>query len=219
MVAMKVLADRKEWLANRKKYIGGSDSASVVGYSPWKNNVELWEEKTDQLDSKDIEDKTYVKFGIEAEPIMRELFKINYPQYDMFYVDNNSWTNDKYPFAAVSHDGWLEEKATGRKGIWECKKSEIFSSTVKEKWKDKIPNNYYCQILHSLMIREDCEFAVLTALLTWNYGENEVYQQVRNYHIERADVEDDIKYLAEAEAEFWEQVQRKERPALLLPEI
>ena len=69
------------------------------------------------------------------------------------------------------------------------------------------------------MVREDCEFAVLTALLTWRYDDKEVYQQLKNYHIERADVEEDIKYLADAESKFWEQVQTKTRPALLLPEI
>ena len=90
---------------------------------------------------------------------------------------------------------------------------------AKEKWMSKIPTNYYCQLLHSLMVREDCEFAVLTALLTWRYDDKEVYQQLKNYHIERADVEEDIKYLADAESKFWEQVQKKTRPALLLPEI
>lgn len=216
---MITLGSRSEWLENRKKYIGGSDCAAIVGQNPWKSNIELWQEKTDLIDSPDISDNPNVKFGIDAEPIIRELFKLNYPQYEVLYVENNSWINDKYPFAAVSHDGWLVEKATGRKGVWECKTSEIVSSMAKEKWNDKIPMNYYCQLLHSFMVREDCEFAVLTALLTWRYEDREVYQQLRNYHIERSEVEDDIQYLADAEARFWEQVQKRERPALLLPEI
>ena len=217
MVEMKVLKDRSEWLEHRKKYIGGSDSAAVIGQNPWKSNVELWLEKTGQVIAPDISENPNVKFGTNAEPIIRELFKLNYPQYEVLYVENNSWINDKYPFAAVSHDGWLIDQ-NGRHGIWECKTSEIVSSMAKEKWMSKIPTNYYCQLLHSLMVREDCEFAVLTALLTWRYDDKEVYQQLKNYHIERAEVEDDIKYLAEAEAKSWEQVQKKTRPALLLPE-
>ena len=38
--------NREEWLKERKKGIGGSDAATVLGKNPWKTNVELWEEKT-----------------------------------------------------------------------------------------------------------------------------------------------------------------------------
>lgn len=218
-VEMLILNSREEWLKHRMNYIGGSDCAAIIGQNPWKSNVDLWLEKTGQVILEDISDKPAVKFGIEAEPIIRELFKLNYPKYEVFYIENNSWVNDKYPFAAVSHDAWLLEKETGRKGIWECKTTEIVSSMSKEKWKDKIPMNYYCQLLHSLLVREDCDFAILTALLTWKFEEQEIYQQLRNYHIEREDVLEDLKYLEYSEKEFWKKVQAKERPALLLPEI
>lgn len=219
MIEMIVLKDRAEWLEHRKKYIGGSDCAAIVGQNPWKSNVELWLEKTGQVTPPDISDNPNVKFGTEAEPIIRELFKLNYPQYEVFYVENNSWLNDKYPFAAVSHDAWLVEKATGRKGIWECKTTEIVSSMGKEKWRDRIPMNYYCQLLHSFLVREDCDFAILTALLTWRFNDEEIYQQLRNYKIERVEVEEDIKYLQSSEKRFWQYVQEKKRPGLILPEI
>ena len=219
MIEMKVLKDREEWLQNRKKYIGGSDASSVIGLNPWKSNVQLWEEKTGHVIPEDISSKPYVQFGICAEPIIRDLFQLNHPQYKVEYIENNSWTNEKYPFAAVSHDGWITEITTGRKGIWECKTSEIVSSMSKEKWSKKIPDNYYVQLIHSLMVREDCEFAHLTALLTWKFEDKEIYQQLRNYHIERTEVEEDIQYLADEEKKFWKQVQERKRPALILPEI
>lgn len=219
MVKKTLLKNREKWLEHRSMYIGGSDASSVVGQNPWKSNIDLWMEKTGRVTPKDISDNPNVKYGIDAEPIIRELFKLNYPQYDVLYEENNSWFNDKYPFAAVSHDGWLVEKETGRKGVWECKTSEIVSSMKKESWKDRIPNNYYVQLLHSLMVREDCEFAVLTALLTWKFEGKELYQQLRNYHIERSEVEEDIAYLCEAEKKFWEQLKNDKRPDLILPNI
>lgn len=219
MVEMIVLKNHDEWLEHRKKYIGGSDAAAIIGQNPWKSNVELWMEKTGQAIAPDISDNPNVKFGTEAEPIIRELFKLNYQKYEVFYEENNSWINSKYPFAAVSHDGWLVEKETGKKGVWECKTSEIVSSMSKEKWKDQIPMNYYCQLLHSFLVREDCEFAVLTALLTWRYEDKEIYQQLRNYHIERADVLADIEYLQDSEKRFWECVQQKKKPPLILPPL
>lgn len=218
-IKMIALNSRDEWLEHRKKYIGASDAACIIGCNPWKSNVDLWEEKTGRKQSPDISDKPYVQFGIAAEPVIRELFKLTYPKYKVDYVENNSWTNSKYPFAAVSHDGWLTEIETGRKGIWECKTTEIVSSMLKEKWAGRIPDSYFAQIIHSLMVREDCEFAHLTALLTFKFSEKEVYQQIKNYHIERSEVEEDIQYLAESEAVFWENVRNDERPDLILPPL
>ena len=209
---------KEEWLKHRTR-IGGSDAAAILGLNPWKTNVDLWLEKTGQVTPNDISDKEYVKYGVASEPLIREIFKINYPQYDVLYEENNSFSNDRVPWAAASLDGWIVDKETGRHGIWECKTSEIVSSMHKEKWKDRIPDNYYCQLLHYFMVREDCEFAHLTALLTWKFEDQEIYQQLRNYHIERSDVEEDIRFLESSERTFWQQVQQRQRPALKLPEI
>lgn len=219
MVEMKILKDRNEWIRNRMKYIGGSDASAVIGKNPYMTNVELFRIKTGQIQPEDISEKPYVKFGTEAERHIREIFKLNYPKYEVQYEENNSWLNDKFRFAAASLDGWLIEKDTGRHGIWECKTSEIVSSMHKEKWNNQIPMNYYCQLLHYLMVREDCEFAHLTALLTWKFSDHEIYQQLRNYHIERSEVQEDIDYLENAERQFWQNVQTEKEPAIILPEL
>ena len=156
----------------------------IGGLKNDRNNVDLYLEKIGEKQSQDISDKPQVKFGIAAEPIIRELFQINYPQMQMNYIENNNFINDKYPFARASLDGWLTDQ-DGINGIWECKTSQIVSSAVKEKWNDQVPDNYYCQILHYFLVREDCDFAILTALLTWDYSEKEPYQQLRNYRFER----------------------------------
>ena len=121
-------------------------------------------------------------------------------------------------FARASLDGWLTDQ-DGINGIWECKTSQIVSSAVKEKWNDQVPDNYYCQILHYFLVREDCDFAILTALLTWDYSEKEPYQQLRNYRFERSDVKEDIEYLKEQEIKFFECIEKKQKPDLILPEI
>ena len=218
-VKMLQFPSREEWLEHRKQFLGGSDASAVIGVNGWKTNVELWLEKTGQVTPEDISDKPNVRFGIDAEPIIRELFKLSYPKYKVEYIENNSWLNDKYPFAAVSHDGWLTEIETGRKGIWECKTTEIVSSMSKEQWNGRLPDNYYAQLIHSLMVREDCEFAHLTALLTFKFDDKEIYQQIKNYHIERSDVEDDLKYLAKEEERFWGYKLSGKKPPLLLPDI
>ena len=215
MVEMKVLNNRAEWLKNRTR-IGGSDASAIVGMNPYMSNVELWEIKTGITTQRDISEEPYVKYGTEAEQHLRELFKLDFPEYEMHYAENNMWTNDKYPFSHASLDGWLIDQ-DGRMGIWECKTTNILKSMQKEKWRDRIPDNYFIQLLHYFMVTE-FEFAVLKAQLKSEFN-GDVYIQTKHYKIERAEVEDDIIYLAKAEAKFWEQVQTKTRPALLLPEI
>ena len=217
-VTMTVLKDHNEWLEHRKKFLGGSDASAIVNRNPWKSNVDLWLEKTGQVVPEDISEKPFVMFGHAAEPILRQLFQVNYPHYKVDYVDNNSWFNDKFPFAAASLDGWITDE-NGRKGILEIKTTEIVSSMAKEKWAGRLPDNYFVQVLHYLMVLEDCDFVHLTALLTFKFSEKELYQQIKNYHIERSEVLEDIQYLAEAEKEFWQQVQSGQKPPLMLPEI
>ena len=215
MVKMIVLKDREEWLQHRNR-IGGSDAAAIVNMNPYRSNMELWQIKTGQLEQEDISDKPYVKYGIEAESHLRALFQLNHPQYEMHYEENNMFLNDKYPFGHASLDGWLVD-ADGRKGVWECKTTNIMQSMQKEKWRDRIPDNYYIQILHYLLITE-FDFVVLNAQLKYEF-DNEVYLQTRDYMIERSEVQEDIDYLEAEERRFWRQVQEKRKPDLKLPEI
>ena len=216
MVEMKILGSREEWLKERALRIGGSDASAVLGLNPYRTNLELWQIKTGQLIPEDISDKPYVRFGTEAERYIRELFKLEHPQYKVFYEENNLWVNDQYPFGHHSADGWLIDK-DGRLGVWECKTTNILQSMQKEKWKERLPDNYYIQLLHGLLIME-ADFAVLKARLKYEFG-GEIYVQVKHYHLERAEVEEDIKILEEAERVFFRQVLEKKRPARILPPL
>ena len=215
MVEMKILASREEWLQNRQR-LGGSDASAILGMNPYRTNIELWQIKTGQMIPEDISDKPYVKYGTQAEEHLRELFKLDFPEYQVFYEENNMWLNDKCPFAHASLDGWLMDK-DGRKGVWECKTTNILQSMQKEKWKDRIPDNYYIQLLHYLMVTE-FDFAVLKAQLKSEFN-GELYIQTKHYKIERAEVQADIEFLESSERDFWKQVQERKRPGLILPEI
>lgn len=216
MVEMIQLKDRAEWLEARKNRIGGSDAACIVGMNPYRSNVELWEIKTGQVEAEDISDKPYVKYGSEAEQHLRELFKLDFPQYKVSYVEDNMWLNSDYPFAHASLDGWLEDEQ-GRKGILEIKTTNILQSMQKEKWKNRIPDNYYIQVLHYLMVTE-FDFAILKSQLKYDYG-GDIMLTTKHYRIEREDVEDDIKYLFQKGSEFCDYIKKDIQPPLVLPLI
>lgn len=217
MVSMKVLSNNAEWLEQRKNRIGGSDASCIVGMNPYKTNIELWEEKTGRRIAPDISNESYVKYGHDAEEYLRELFAIDYPQYQVLYEDNNMWLNDKYPFAHASLDSWLVDE-DGRKGVLEIKTTNILQSMQKEKWKDRIPDNYYLQVLHYLMVTE-FEFAILKAQLKYEHNNGDVFLTTKHYMIERAEVEEDIKYLEDAERRFYECIINNRQPNLVLPAI
>lgn len=214
-VKMIQLNSREEWLKNRTK-IGGSDASAVIGLNPYKTNVDLWMEKTGQIVPEDISEKSYVKYGTNAEEHLRSLFALDFPQYHVEYVENNMFLNDKYPFAHASLDGQLTDQ-DGRKGVLEIKTTEILQSMQKEKWNHRIPDNYYIQLLHYFMVTE-YEFAVLKAQLKYDFS-GEIILHTKHYFIERADVEEDIQYLAKAENDFWKNVTCRTKPALILPSL
>lgn len=207
-----IFSSREEWLAARTSYIGGSDAACILGLNPWKTNVRLWEEKSGITKPEDISGKEVVKFGHAAEPLVRELFKLDHPDLRVFYKEHNMFLNDKYPFAHASLDGWYRTEEW-LWGILEIKTTEIHQSSQWEKWRSRIPDNYYCQLLHYLAVT-DADEATLRARIKHSGGVT-----VREFKIDRTDVQEEIDYLMEQERLFCESVKNKKRPALILPEI
>ena len=196
---------REEWLEERKKGIGGSDAAAILGLNPYKSNVDLWEEKTGKKVAEDISDKPYVQYGIKAEDHLRELFKLKHPNYEVKHEENTIIKHPKYPFLFASLDGIIIDKETGEIGILEIKTTNILQSMQKEKWKDRIPDNYYCQVLHYLNVT-GYSFVKIYAELNYN----EEYQVHKTYTISRDEVEEDIKELEKAEIEFWTEYVEKD---------
>jgi len=214
-VEMITFPSRGEWLKNRR--IGASESSCIVGMNPWKTNIELWEEKTGLRQPEDISDNDAVRYGSQAEAPIRQIFRLDHPELTVHYKKNNLWTNTKYPWASCSLDGWLTEKETGKKGVFEVKTTNILQSMQREKWKDQIPNNYYCQCLFAMAITE-FEFTVLRAQMKtiWN---GEIRLATRDYRIDLDDVREDMEYLMNESGKFAECVEKKIRPALILPAI
>ena len=183
--------------------------------NPYKTTIELWEEKTGRREAEDISEKSYVKYGTNAEDLLRELFKLDYPQYEVKHEEYSILKHPKYPFLFASLDGQLIDKETGEMGILEIKTTNILKSMQKEKWKDRIPDNYYCQCIWYLMIT-GYDFVKLVAQLKYS----EEFKQTKVYTINKNDVLQDIEYIQKEGIDFWEKYILKDvRPPLKLPQI
>ena len=206
--------NRAEWLAGRIQGIGGSDAAAVVGQNPWKDNLTLWEEKTGRRQPEDISGKEAVIYGNEAEEPLRRLYKAKHRgEIEVNYMQNVTLQNREHPELLYSPDGLLVD-GQGRKGILEIKTTTILRSRDKEKWAEQIPPNYFIQVLHGLNVT-GFDFVDVLAELTFRPD----YSQIREYHIEREDQEEALRYLQEEILSFWEKVKTDQEPALLLPII
>lgn len=213
-----IITTEAEWHAARLKGIGASEASAIVGCNPYMSNVDLWKIKTGRKKAPDISSNAHVAYGHAAEGPIRDLFALDYPEYEVTYGGAFDMVrHPEYPWLFATLDGRLVERKTGRRGVYEGKTTEILRSIAKEKWRDGIPQNYYVQNLHQLLA-SGFDFAVLHAQLkrVWN---GEIKSTRQTYHIERADVLDDLDYLLGEEIKFWGYVERDECPPLILPEI
>lgn len=211
--------DREEWLAMRQKVgIGGSDSGSVLGLNPWCSNVQLWRYKTGKETPPDISDKPAVKFGKVAEEHIRELFRLDYPDWNLDYHEFWMFCNDAHPWQFATLDGELWQPQSDGKlimvGILEIKTTTIQNKSQWDEWENGIPQRYYAQVLHQLSAT-GCDFAILRAYIRW-YRDGEFRATVRDYRIERNDVLDDIAYLCEQEQKFIDCVNSGKPPAAII---
>ena len=210
-------AQRRRWLEARKRGLGGSDAACILGLNPWKSNVQLWEEKTGRREAEDLSDKPAVSYGKQAEAPLRALFVLDHPEYAVGYDEFAMLSQPARPWLFATLDGDLTETATGRRGVLEIKTTEIQRSSGWDAWNDRVPEHYYAQILHQLLAT-GFDFAVLKAQIKWHKG-GELQVTTRHYTFDRAACLEDMNYLLEKETAFWACVTEARRPPLLLPKI
>jgi putative phage-type endonuclease len=223
---------KAEWLKERQKGIGGSEAAAILGMNPYMSNVELWEYKTGRREREE-KDSPYMEYGREAERPLIELFGLDYPRYKAIMSEPyRLQRNEEYPFMLGTVDAELFEEGTKKKGFLEVKTTNILASGQKEQWNERVPQNYYVQCLHYLLVNPDYEYFYLKAQLKSEWAErklcNGVYEKVgsevrlttKHYYFERKEVEEDLKILKEKEIEFWEEyVKKGVKPNMVLPPI
>ena len=140
MITKQSTANHEEWLALRHKYIGGSDAAAVVGMNAFVSPYALWAEKTGRLPG--FEGNLATEVGTFLEEFVAQKFaqvtgkKVR--------KSNQSWFNDKYPWAIAN----IDREIVGEDALLEIKTtSELNMAKFKG---GEYPSNYYVQIMHYL---------------------------------------------------------------------
>lgn len=182
----------EQWRELRSHYIGGSDSAAVVGLNPFKSAYALWAEKTKK--TPEFEGNLATAVGTFLEDFVAKLFETETGK--KVRRNNRSMINDKYPFAianidreVVGEDAGLEIKTTSEMNLKRFKNGEY-------------PENYYVQCVHYMAVTEKKKWYL--AVLIGN-------RDFKVFEIERDDEE--INALMDAERRFWEYVTSDTAPA------
>lgn len=217
---IKLRHNSPEWLAFRQTGIGASEAAAVLGFSNTTSNVDLWEQKVGLQKPPNLDDLERVQYGIKAEKYLAGLFALQYKDRYKMKIDKTVvYRKDGFQFASL--DGELTDILSKELGVYEGKTVVIDSSQAWEHWRGQIPQNYYIQNLHQMLVTRR-KFVILNAEFRWTERDEDAQvktESKRYLIVQSPEVLADMKYLDEAEHEFWGYVKRKERPARILPQF
>lgn len=205
----------QEWLAARSKGITGTAAAAIMGASPYMSNVDLWEVKTGRKPAP-VVDNDLAKYGQAAEKHLIALFTLDYPQFEVKHKEYDLRFHPEHEWLIGSIDGELTDRESGQKGILEIKTASIMNTAQSQSWRDGIPDHYFYQVLHYLLVT-GFDFVVVKAQLKYEFLESRL--TTMHYKFTRADVQAQLDELLKREKTFWQYVQNDVRPPLTLPRI
>ena len=185
---------REDWLEYRKKGIGGSDVAAIMGISPFATIRDLFYNKTGvQPVIQEEEESNWVAkdVGHRLEDLVAEIFSKK-TGLEVFPV-RVMFRHPLYPFMLADVDFFVR-MPDGTFAILECKTCNY---NAKDKWADEgIPAHYVLQVRHYLSVMN-----MQKAFIACLYGNNEnefVYRTIERDLIEEEDIIDQETY-------FWQE--------------
>lgn len=198
------LKNHEEWLNQRQKGIGGSDAAVIAGVHPYTDARSLWLLKQGKLQPEDVSMHSAVQYGTDAEEYLRQLFALDYPDYDVQYQEHCILQHRTNAFLQYSSDGLLVQNETKAKGILEIKTASFQHISQCQHWQNRIPVHYYMQILHGLLVT-GFDFVIVKAQLKHQYMQPHPLIEVRHYEFHRQDVTTELRQLYKIECDWWHQ--------------
>lgn len=184
-----------EWYEWRKKGIGGSDVAAICGISKYKSPVQLWMEKTNQIEPEKAGESAY--WGTIMEPIIRQEFTIRTNL--KVKIVKAILKHPQYDFMLANLDGIAYDPEHGD-CIFEAKTASAFKQV---QWEDCIPEEYMLQVQHYMAVT-GYKRAYVAALIGGNYFKYKVIQRD----------EELINMIIRLESNFWKHVKTKTPPSI-----
>ncbi|MDT2797143.1 YqaJ viral recombinase family protein [Enterococcus cecorum] len=133
----------QEWLEDRRKGIGGSDVATILGLNKYKSVYQLWLEKTDQIEVTSAQSEA-AYWGNTLEEVVAEEFSKRTGK--KVRRRNRVFEHSKYPFLRAN----IDRDIVGENAVLECKTANQY---LANEWdEDEIPIQYICQVQHYMNV-------------------------------------------------------------------
>lgn len=185
----------QEWLEDRRKGIGGSDVATILGLNKYKSVYQLWLEKTDQVEVTSAQSEA-AYWGNTLEEVVAEEFSKRTGK--KVRRRNRVFEHSKYPFLRAN----IDRDIVGENAVLECKTANQY---LANEWdEDEIPIQYICQVQHYMNVLnlDYVYFAVLIGGQKFIWKKMERDQEL-------------IDMITEKLVEFWtENVEKEIEPAI-----
>ena len=134
-------ADREDWLVARSRLITASDVAAILGLSPYKSALELWQEK--RGDAPDREQTPLMIAGLKLEPIILDYF--NAATGRKAVPAQKLLRSKKWPWLGATLDAWDAEN----RGPVELKFCREYSADL---WSDSANPLYVPQLMTQILV-------------------------------------------------------------------
>lgn len=180
-----------EILVERRKGIGGSDVAGILGISKWKTPLAVYQDKIGE--AAPIEESPAMFWGTTLEPVIRQRYSDITGREVL--IPNGILYSSEHPFMLANLDGFTP----CRRGV------EIKTSRHGAEWgeegTDEIPFEYLAQVQHYMIVTgfEVFDVPVLIGGQDFRIYEVEADQDLQSMIIEK-------------EKEFWEHVESRNPP-------
>ncbi len=182
---------RDEWLAWRRRGIGGSDAPAIAGLDPYRSPVRVWLEKTGQVEPEPAGEAAL--WGTLLEPVVADEWSRRTGK--RVRRRNAILQHPEHPWMLAN----IDREIVGEKAILEVKTTSAWHRN--EVAEDKLPDRYIIQAQHCLAVTgyDRCYFAVLVG-----------GQRLITTHVDRD--EELITHLIEIERDFWRHVEAGTMP-------
>lgn len=182
---------REKWLEERRKGIGGSDAAAIIGLNPWATPYTVYMDKLGMLPEK--EDTEAMRQGRDFEEYVARRFTEETGK--KVQRCNFMAQSRTYPFARAD----IDRRVVGENAGLECKTTTTLD--LRQFHGVEFPERYYAQCVHYLAV---------TGADRWYLAVLVLGKEFHVYTLERDEAE--IAALMAAEADLWGKVENQTPP-------
>ena len=179
--------DKTQWLQERRKGVGGSDCAAVLGLNPYNSALSVYLEKIGEGSAFEGNERT--EWGLKLEKLIVAEYEIRTGIPVTHNTEQGISIHPEIPWMCCTLDAVAHDPVRGP-GVLQAKNVDRF---MKPEWDEQVPEHYLLQLMHEIGVT-GYSWGALVVLI----GGNEWHS------FEFARDEGLISLIIEKERDFWE---------------